>query len=266
MSQKYNKLYASIIVAVCTVSILASSLIFNSSIANNIIKYFPILEKTKTSTPFKFNEFVNADTLYTLGTSWIEINLKSHTGTLHQKYEKNYIFRISAGTEKISEGIETPEGIFLIRSKLKKTYSKQFDSTLLINWMGFSNGVGFHALSGNGYYYNLGKRNSSHGCIRVTKDDSAIIYDRVSLGTPVIVSKEGSAISVNFVDSTDTYAYLSKSKLESEISRRLNLLYEGKYYSEQKEKLVIDTKNIGHSGISIGEVDKIPEKQIIPKK
>lgn len=204
------------------------------------------------------------DTLYTFDTVFVEVNLKKQNGILHFKSGREKLFKISGGTTALENGEETKEGLFVIQSKMTKWHSRQFDNTLMLNWMGFNFGIGFHALLGNSYYYNLGKRNSSHGCVRLSREDAVDMYSLISLGTPVLVHRENNAITVSFADSNDNYIHYSFSELKKILTDRLNSLYAGRYFLNIQDKLVIDKSNIFHSGLNIGDNSLIPKKQLLP--
>ncbi len=55
---------------------------------------------------------------------------------------------------------------------------------LKARWMGIVNGVGIH---GTGQDYSIGTR-ASHGCIRMHVGDVIALFDRVPLGTPVLIA------------------------------------------------------------------------------
>jgi hypothetical protein len=97
------------------------------------------------------------------------------------------------------------QDLFAIQWKAKKQYSVQFDSTVMLNWMGFNNGIGFHALLGKSYYKYLGKKNVSHGCVRVSREDAQIVYEKVEKGTPVLVHKGNSAVKIAFTSEGESY-------------------------------------------------------------
>jgi hypothetical protein len=202
------------------------------------------------------------DTLYTYQTHFIEVNLAEQKGYLHSR-DSVMIFPLSSGNKKLEEGVETNEGLFVIQCMLPEWHSSQFDSTLMINWMGFNHGIGFHALNGNGYYKHLGKRKSSHGCVRISREDSQLIYSRVRVGTPVLVHSGNNAVFIGFSDSTENYERYSYKDLNQLLPSRLQKLYEGRYYSEAGGKLFISRKNVMHSGLPIGNAERIPSKQLI---
>lgn len=56
---------------------------------------------------------------------------------------------------------------------------------LIDRWMGVANGVGFH---GTRDLYSLGSA-ASHGCIRMDPADIIPLYEKISVGTPVIITR-----------------------------------------------------------------------------
>ncbi|MET0770783.1 MAG: L,D-transpeptidase [Solirubrobacteraceae bacterium] len=50
--------------------------------------------------------------------------------------------------------------------------------------MGFNGSVGFHGTASIG---SIGSA-ASHGCVRMAPDDVIDLYDRVAVGTPVLVA------------------------------------------------------------------------------
>lgn len=55
---------------------------------------------------------------------------------------------------------------------------------LIARWIGFNGSVGFHGTKSVG---SLG-RSASHGCVRMAPDDVKDLYERVQVGTPVLVA------------------------------------------------------------------------------
>ncbi len=203
------------------------------------------------------------DTVFTLKPYFIEVNLKTQTAYLHTKNAPDFKFGISSGTKYLQDGINTKEGLFVIQAMLPKWHSRQFDSTLLLNWMGFNYGIGFHALVTSGYYQNLGKRKSSHGCLRITREVAKMLYSKVEIGTPVLVHSGNNAVVVSFADSSDNLIHENFADLPSELKHRNQLIYEGKYFMHNRPKLLIDAGNVDHPGLPIGNVKKIPKRQLL---
>lgn len=204
------------------------------------------------------------DTVYTLMPYFIEVDLSTQKGYLHSRTEPVKEFRLSSGTSKLEDGVDTKTGLFVIQSKMEKWFSRQFDSTLMLNWMGFNWGIGFHALQGTGYYRYLGKKKSSHGCVRLTHDMAKELFTKIDEGTPVLVHDGHSAVKVAFCDSSDAYAYLKLSDLKYQMKKRLKEIYGGKYFVSYNPRLVINFNNVGHEGLPIGDSRQILKQQIIP--
>jgi hypothetical protein len=230
--------------------------------------YYPVDEKPVPKeiviNPLVKYDFRNLrDTLYTMQDHFIEVNLSTQHATLHSRDGSKMVFPVSSGNEKVEDGIETREGLYVIKWMSKKVYSEQFDSTLMLYWMGFNGGVGFHALLGNRYYKYLGKRNVSHGCVRITREDAEILYSTIEKGTPVLVHKGNSAVTIGFGKMGEVYKYYSYGKLYKILPKRYSKIYNGSYFTSLNNKLLIDEKNVGLSGLPIGNAYLIPAKQNI---
>jgi len=201
------------------------------------------------------------DTVYTEKENYIEVNLLTQHATLFSRDGSKFHFPISSGNKWIEDGMETNQGLFAIHWKAKKRYSAQFDSTALLNWMNFNNGIGFHALEGKSYYKYLGKKNVSHGCVRVSREDAQFVYDNVERGTPVLVYKGNIAITVAFTSEGESYSKYSYSKTYQLFKKRFQLIYDGDYLISSNEKLLVDEKNIYSDGLPIGDSELIPTRQ-----
>ena len=98
-------------------------------------------------------------------------------------------------------GLETPRGLYRIQNKQvnpawhvpdsdwagsmrgKTVPGGASDNPLKARWMGIANGVGIHGTSED---WSIGSR-ASHGCIRMHVSDVIDLYDRVPVGTPVLI-------------------------------------------------------------------------------
>jgi hypothetical protein len=205
------------------------------------------------------------DTLYTFEPYFIEVNLDSQMGYLHSKDGSVEEFGVSSGNKRLLDAVETNEGLFVIQSKMPKWHSRQFDSTLMINWMGFNFGIGFHALAGNSYYKYLGKNKSSHGCLRISREIAKRIYSLINFGTPVLVHNGNNAVHIGFADSSRFYEYTSYdyNTLLKILPERFNTIYEGEYFITEKPKLLINLQNVKHTGLPIGDRNRIPRRQLV---
>ena len=241
-----------------------SILLINSS----VVRYIPKLSEPKpiqvSINPLAKYDFRNLrDTLYTMKDNIIEVNLSTQQTKLISRNGLIKEFPISSGTKRIEDGINTREGLFTLHWKSKKLYSEQFDSTVILNWMGFNGGIGFHALLGKRYYKYLGKRNVSHGCVRMSREDAAEMYGIVEKGTPVLVHSGTSAITVAFGEEETVYKYYDYKTLHKLLPQRFEEIYSGNYFITGQPKLLIDEDNVWHGGLPIGDSEKLPSKQFI---
>ena len=204
------------------------------------------------------------DTLFTTGDYFIEVNLTTQMAYLHSRFDSTKSFGVSTGTKRSKDGIETKEGVFAIQFKVERWRSVQFDSTLMLHFMTFNWGVGFHALAGNSYYKYLGVKRSSHGCVRVSKEEAKDIYNKVNYGTPVIVHNGNPAVFIGFANANDPdLQYLEYQDLKKIFVERLEKLYRGEYFLKPNAKLLIDNNNVTHAGLPIGDGNKIKSRQIL---
>ncbi len=95
-------------------------------------------------------------------------------------------FKVSTGVPKSP----TPKGVFTVTAKAQKAWSRY--GLWMPNWLGLGSGkFGIHELpiwpdgrrEGESH---LGKP-ASHGCIRLGRDDSRVLYEFAELGTKVII-------------------------------------------------------------------------------
>lgn len=203
------------------------------------------------------------DTFYTYEDCYIEINLTTQSAVLRTRTGYVKPFDISSGTDRLLDGVNTKPGLFVIQSMQHKWHSRQFDSTLMLYWMGFNYGIGFHGLATNGYYRHLGVRPSSHGCVRIAREDGAEIYDIVTLHSPVLVYMDKPAVAIGFADSASGYTQYDFWTMREIMEDRFNLLYKGEYLLYEPEKLVIRRENVTHNGLPIGEGDKVSKRQTV---
>lgn len=202
------------------------------------------------------------DTVYTLKPYFIEVNLSTQKGYLYSRTDSVTEFGISSGTQKLEDGVETKTGLYVIQVKMEKWYSRQFDSTLMLNWMGFNWGIGFHALQGRGYYKYLGKKKSSHGCIRLSRETALSLFNKIEEGTPVLIHNGFSAVKIKFGNPDEALTYLDNEGLIYQLKKEYKEMYSGKYFISYNPKLLIDFNNVYHEGLPIGDSRKITKFQI----
>lgn len=86
----------------------------------------------------------------------------------------------------------TNPGVFKIRDRIKGkylgTYEVQGYHTWVDYWMPIDHtGIGLHDLSRSAYGGEIYKTNGSHGCINLPKDIAAQIFEKTTVGMPVII-------------------------------------------------------------------------------
>lgn len=225
------------------------------------------LRDTVRSSTFLSHLGLVKDTIYILHDSYLELRLDSQRVFHRWKDGSVDSFNVSTGTTRLRKGIETPEGIFVVQSKIGWLYSVQFDSAKVYNWLGFHNGIGFHSLDGSRYYAHLGKRPSSHGCIRLSRENAEHLFQCVGIGTPVFVHRGNTARTLAFLHDTllaDRYHY-SKAEVRSIFSRRLQHIYRGLKYYDRSPLIPLDRSIVSHAGFEVGDAQRIPSRQIIPR-
>ncbi len=141
------------------------------------------------------------DTLYLLDTTYLEVRLDQQMIYHHFRSGRIDSYPCSTGDPHIKDGIATRPGIFTIQSKAKKAMSQEFQ-VYLNYWMGFDGGIGFHGLDGRSYYRHLGRRASSHGCVRISNETGTKLFGNVRNGTTVYVHGGSPARVIAFADST----------------------------------------------------------------
>jgi hypothetical protein len=87
------------------------------------------------------------------------------------------------------------------------------------------------------------------------------VYEKVEKGTPVLVHKGNSAITIAFTSEGESYSQYSYSETYKQLRKRQQLIYEGDYLISPNEKILIDEKNIYSGGLPIGNAELIPTKQ-----
>ena len=130
--------------------------------------------------------------------SIITIDQSTFTLRLFRRLRYNRSYSVAVG----QPAYPTPNGLFAIQSKqVNPTWTapnspwagesagQSYDSSdpnnpLKARWMGVSGSVGIH---GTGEDYSIGTR-ASHGCIRMHVSDVIDLFDRVQIGTPVLIA------------------------------------------------------------------------------
>ncbi|MCK5741615.1 MAG: L,D-transpeptidase, partial [Chlorobi bacterium] len=188
------------------------------------------------------------DTIFILSDKYVSVSLKDQTATVILRDGSNHAYKISTGNAGIYEGFATPTGIFTVQSKCPLAESRQFNNAELYHWVGFYYNYGFHGLRTSGYYRHLGKRPSSHGCIRIGRDDARSLYYEVRIGTPVMVFDDEPARIFVFADLNDfnpvydRYIIKWSDEQRSELASRISNLYTGRARTDQIGRIFMDGK------------------------
>jgi len=210
------------------------------------------------------------DTIHLLSDEYILISLKNQTASVVRRGDSlnKITFPVSTGHSGIDKGMATPPGFYTVQSKLSKAISRQFNNAELINWVGFNGNIGFHGLSSSGYYSHLGVRPSSHGCVRISREDGKKLSNLVKLGTPVLVYSDEPAITIafaemkNFDHNNDILLEKKTKATDLLVKSRQKALYSGDYYKLSNSKLFINGRSIiKNRGFSIGSASKIAKVQ-----
>lgn len=207
------------------------------------------------------------DTVYVKDSVYVMLSLNSQKVTVHQRDSIPIEFDISSGNPDIKEGLATPTGLFTVQSKSVKAISKQFEDAVLHWWIGFNYNIGFHGLDGNGYYWNLGRRPSSHGCVRISREDGERLFGRVHTGTPVLVFDETPALVLAFTPrSFDTSQAISLGSRSNEMlalmKKRRRLLLRGYGYALSRKAVYLNGKTqLRPGGYDVGRFVEIPFEQ-----
>lgn len=236
----------------------------------NSVFYQEILKSSGKLEQIPYQYIPLKDTVYILGDSYIELNLKKQTVSLFSRNDSTKTFKVSSGNSGIKKGKDTPEGIFSVQSKHEEAVSKQFNNAKMFHWIGFNGNIAFHGLEGNGYYWNLGKRPSSHGCVRMKREDVEELYNKVHLGTPVIVHSGETARVYTFglwKDYRPNYDVMLKEFERQDIktmSRRLKYLYKGQAHIYNFNRVFLDGETpLRFGGFDVGDPLLIPRTQKI---
>ena len=206
------------------------------------------------------------DTLYTTDSIYLEVDLTKQNVTLHNRSGESRTFLISSGTPYIREGMSTPTGIFTVQYKTPLALSRQFNNAKLHNWIGVYGGVGFHGLDGSGYYGYLGVRPSSHGCMRMSREQIKEMYGMVHVGAPILIHSGEPARVVAFCDPTDTVdAFVidtTTARMRGLGDERIEALYDGSLFETSAPPLVhiAGTRVSWH--IDAGSKERIPRQRV----
>jgi hypothetical protein len=231
-----------------------------------ILRFFPILflavllfangrVTAQTTSEYEPSFALLRDTLYLLDTTYLEVRLDKQM--IYQHYRSGRVERhlCSTGDPSIDDGIATREGIFTIQSKEKKHMSQQFQ-VYLNYWMPFDGGIGFHGLEGHSYYRYLGRRRSSHGCVRIANETGAALFRTTSGGTVVYVHSGSPARVIRFADESMTDLMPMKEADYALLAQRLDAVIERRWDdSSLTRRLAISARQRLTGRVGVGRID-----------
>lgn len=142
------------------------------------------------------------DTLHLYDSTYLEVRLDQQMIYQHFRSGRIERYPCSTGNPRLKDAIATREGIFAIQWKAQKHFSAQFE-VYLNYWMPFDGGIGFHGLAGRSYYKYLGRRRSSHGCVRISNESGRRLFAEAPSGTVVYVHSGSPARLLRFADSSE---------------------------------------------------------------
>ena len=208
------------------------------------------------------------DTVYTDKDVWYELRVSEQRVYQHWRDGHTRSFPVSTGNKFISKGVEARPGLFAIFYRNEHHKSSQFDDASLFHFQTFNQGIGFHSLSGTGYYGNLGVRPSSHGCIRMSHDDARQMYKDAEMGTLVLVHYDGKyARTVGFAPKGfKNGKEYTKEEQKKMLAENLYNVLNGNYYVAEREYFVVDPKVIPVTGVYDGYDKKLPKTQKMPAR
>lgn len=118
---------------------------------------------------------------------YIDVDLSSQTMFIFEDGEEKGAFKVSTG----KRGMDTPNGTFKVMGKAKRPWSKTYK--LYMPWfIQFTGeGHGIHELPEWPSGYKEGTNHLgipvSHGCVRLGIGTAKIVYDFVTVGTPLVI-------------------------------------------------------------------------------
>ena len=192
------------------------------------------------------------DTLFLLDSMYLEVRIDQQMIYQHFQNGKSKKFPCSTGNRALKEGIATREGIFTIKWKSRRYMSRRFE-TWLNYWMPFDGGIGFHGLDGRSYYKYLGRRPSSHGCVRVSNETGRDLFRTSPNGTVVFVHSGRPARLVCFASPGDTTLRLVSEDDRELLTARLEAVHNCQVdHPALRERLAIENGEAPAFSIAVG--------------
>lgn len=195
------------------------------------------------------------DTLFLLDTTYLEVRLDEQMIYQHFRSGRVDRYPCSTGDSRIKDGIATRQGIFTIGGRAKRTLSQQFQ-VYLNYWMQFDGGIGFHGLDSKSYYRFLGRRPSSHGCVRISNETGTTLFGNVRSGMVVYVHGGAPARILAFADGSHP-GLLSIYDIDTALlNRRIDAVRAGRWYdSSLQVRVALPPRRKLPGTVAVGSVD-----------
>ena len=122
-----------------------------------------------------------------IGDTYIEVDLTEQK--LYYYVEGEIALETDVVTGNLAKKYGTPEGInFVYNKQRNRTLRGPGYSSFVKYWMPVKGGIGLHDASWRSKFGGeIYKTNGSHGCINMSTQVAARLYDMVELGTPVVM-------------------------------------------------------------------------------
>lgn len=202
------------------------------------------------------------DTFYYLGRDYIEICLKSQLAFHINRDGVVDTVKISSGNKYLTKAIETPTGLYAVQNKAPIQISRQFENTEMLNWIGFNGNIGFHGLKKLGYYSHLGRRPSSHGCVRMSNEDGIRWYQKIKIGTPVLVYHTTPSIVIKFAQyseydpNRDVLIDTGSRSIYISLNHHLQNILNGEHYRKNRGRIFLASNLRLPNSTIVAESDK----------
>lgn len=196
------------------------------------------------------------DTIFLLDSVYVEVRLDKQMIFVHFRSGRTKRFPCSTGNPRLKDAIATREGIFSIQWKSKRYMSRQFE-VWLNYWMPFDGGIGFHGLDGRSYYKHLGRRPSSHGCVRISNETGRELFATAPRGTVVYVHSGAPARILAFAGPEENAMKIIGSGDLELLNQRLDAVRRGiADHPSLRERVVLPAGEKGILSIAVGRTGR----------
>jgi hypothetical protein len=239
MAYVWNRLILALVVMLPVVAASASSQVVVSRSAEEYQPSFGFLR----------------DTIYLMDTTYLEVRLDRQMIYQHFKSGRIDAYPCSTGDPRIKDAIATREGIFAIQWRAKSHFSEEFKVNLSY-WMPFNGGIGFHGLPGHSYYKYLGRRPSSHGCVRISHEAGAKLFGSTQSGTVVYVHSGSPARLLQFADTALDRSLVVLRDIDTPLlGQRLDAILEQRWDDSLLASRLVIPRMVFNERIFVGNVN-----------